>query len=178
MEAPTPIPTFADELIPEELSLTVEFVAICVGNDENPRGGAGVTKDATVDTDVVATVAVEVIDVDDKIEEGAASRVSAIWTPSPSSQQVVFAPPQHTVPSAHCVIKTSVVEYTSGGFVELSGKKQEVSMKTGIEHNGHVEFWQTSFIPWPIMQRCKHSGLVQVGSVQLSLQSCAVVPVP
>ena len=120
MEIPTPIPIFAEELIFEELSLTVEFVSTWVGYDAGLRVEVGVIEETKADMDVVAIVVVEVIDIDDDVEVGATTRVSAMWTPSPLSQQVVFVPPQHTVPSAHCVINTSVVEYTRGGFVELS----------------------------------------------------------
>ena len=63
-----------------------------------------VIADTTVDIDVVVIVVTEVVDVDDRIEEDGTTRVSAMWTPPPISQQVVFVPPQHTVPSAHWVI--------------------------------------------------------------------------
>ena len=89
MEQPTPIPAMAPLLRPDEptllLLLAVSELPIAVGTGES--FGALLVLNAVV------PVPVDVVDIIELVEEGAA-RMLAICFPSPSLQQVVLSGPQ------------------------------------------------------------------------------------
>ena len=70
---------------------------------------SGLEMEIEAEVEVDAGLAITFDGVGVEIDCFTAPIVAAIFTPSPSAQQVVFEPPQHQLPSVHCIRATLFV---------------------------------------------------------------------